>query len=300
MYVCICKKLNNQRSNMMTQLQAKMIVFFLIAAMAAGCTSGTKKIEDNNITFDSISIDKSYHLLENDSNPNCNLQIKFVFPVKYANADILKKIQSIFTEQYFGENYGMLTPQNAVEKYTEEYINMYKDLEVDYKAEVERAKADNTQVGSWFSYYETSANNIPFNQNDILCFSVNFENYTGGAHGAHAQNNHVINLKTGSLVTEEEVFIEDYQDALSKILIEKIAKQNNVENPKELENVGFFSVDEIYPNGNFLVDTSGITYTFNEYEIAAYVVGKTNVFIPYEEIQLLLRKESPISQLINN
>lgn len=285
---------------MMTQLQAKMIVFFLIAAIVAGCTPGTKKIEDNNITFDSISVDKSYHLLENDSNPNCNLQIKFIFPTKYADASILKKIQSIFTEQYFGENYGMLAPKNAVEKYTEEYINMYKDLEVDYKAEVEKAKADHTKVGSWFSYYETSSNNIPFNQDDILCFSVNFENYTGGAHGAHAQNNHVINLKTGTLVTEDEIFVEDYQDALSKILIEKIAKQNNVESPKDLENVGFFSVDEIYPNGNFLVDASGITYTFNEYEIAAYVVGRTNVFIPFEEIQLLLRKESPISQLINN
>ena len=58
-----------------------------------------------------------------------------------------------------------------------------------------------------------------------------------------------------------------------------------------------FSIDEIFPNGNFLIDDNGITYTFNEYEIAAYVVGATNVHLPYEEIQYLLKKESPIAHL---
>ena len=73
-----------------------------------------------------------------------------------------------------------------------------------------------------------------------------------------------------------------------------------MENPKDLENIGFFSVEEIFPNGNFLVDEDGITYTFNEYEIAAYVVRETNVFLPYAEILYLLKKDSPIAKLIDN
>lgn len=285
---------------MTAQQYAKTVVLFLLATVTTGCIlTGSNQAEANKITFDSISIDKKYHLLENDSNPNCNLQVKFVFPVKYKDAEVLKQIQGIFTELYFGENYNKLTPSAAIEKYTQEYLDAYKDLEVDYKAEIEKAKTDNGQVGSWFSYYEMSSDDIVFNKSDILCFSVYFENYTGGAHGAHSTRNHVINLKNGKLVTEDEIFTDDYQNTLAKILIEKIAKLNNVENPKDLENVGFFSVDEIYPNGNFFVNSEGITYTFNEYEIAAYVVGQTTVFIPYNEIQLILRKESPISQLIN-
>ena len=138
---------------------------------------------------------------------------------------------------------------------------------------------------------------VKFGQNDILSYTVSFENYTGGAHGSHAYNNHVINLKTGNAITEEDIFIENFQDSLAQILIDHIAKQNKVENPKDLENIGFFSVEEIFPNGNFLVDGDGITYTFNEYEIAAYVVRETNVFLPYAEIQYLLKKDSPIYQL---
>ncbi|GKG71279.1 DUF3298/DUF4163 domain-containing protein [Parabacteroides sp. AM58-2XD] len=280
---------------MKTQLCQKLVVFFLISVFVSGCNIGTKKTTDNDVTFDSISVDKTYHLLENPENPNCNLQINFIYPAKYDNKDILKKIQQQFVYSYFGDGYENLSPEEATAKYTEDYLNNYKDLEDEYKAEV--AKADETPVGAWFSYFEMSSNDIAYNKNDILSYTINFENYTGGAHGAHSFTNHVIDMKTGNPIKEDDIFIEGFQEDLAQILIDRIAKQNTVENPKELENIGFFSIDEIFPNGNFLIDDNGITYTFNEYEIAAYVVGATNVHLPYEEIQYLLKKESPIAHL---
>lgn len=280
---------------MKTQLCQKLVVLFLISVFVSGCNIGTKKTTDNDVTFDSISVDKTYHLLENPENPNCNLQINFTYPAKYDNKDILKKIQQQFVYSYFGDGYENLSPEEATAKYTEDYLNNYKDLEDEYKAEV--AKADETPVGAWFSYFEMSSNDIAYNKNDILSYTINFENYTGGAHGAHSFTNHVIDMKTGNPIKEDDIFIEGFQEDLAQILIDRIAKQNTVENPKELENIGFFSIDEIFPNGNFLIDDNGITYTFNEYEIAAYVVGATNVHLPYEEIQYLLKKESPIAHL---
>lgn len=283
---------------MRTHLRESMLALLLIGIFATGCDTGTKKASENNITFDSISVEKTYHLLDNPDNPNCNLEIKFVYPQKYKDKEILKNLQRQFVSSYFGENYEQLSPEEAVRKYTDDYLAAYKDLEEDYKAEV--AKSDETPVGSWFSYYEASSDDISFNQDDIISYTVSFENYTGGAHGAHSYNNHVINLKTGKPITEEEIFVENYQDNLAQILVDQIAKQNNVSDAKELENIGFFSVDEIFPNGNFLVDETGITYFFNEYEIAAYVVGLTEVFLPYKEIRYLLRDDSPIAQLIEN
>lgn len=282
---------------MKTRFCESILAILLISLIATGCNTGTKKGSENDITFDSIKVEKTYHLLENPDNPNCNLEIKFVYPEKLANKEILNAIQKQFVSTYFGENYEQLSPEEAVKKYTDDYIAAYKDLETDYKAEL--AKADETPVGSWFSYYEMSSDNIAFNQDDILSYTVNFENYTGGAHGAHSYTNHVLSLKTGKSITEEDIFIENYQDNLAQILVDQIAKQNNVSDPKELENIGFFSVDEIFPNGNFLIDETGITYSFNEYEIAAYVVGVTNVHLPYKEIRYLLREDSPIAHLIN-
>lgn len=283
---------------MKTRFCESILALLLLGLIATGCNTGKKNGSENDITFDSIRVEKTYHLLDNPDNPNCNLEIKFVFPKKFANKEILSSIQKQFVSTYFGDSYEQLSPEEAVAKYTDDYIAAYKDLESDYKAEL--AKADETPVGSWFSYYEMSANDIAFNRDDILSYTISFENYTGGAHGSHSYNNHVLNLKTGKPITEEDIFVENYQDNLAQILVDQIAKQNNVSDPKELENIGFFSVDEIFPNGNFLVDETGITYSFNEYEIAAYVVGVTNVHLPYKEIRYLLRDDSPIAHLIDN
>lgn len=283
---------------MKTQFCKGILSFLFLSALITGCNTGTKKVAKNDLKFDSISVEKTYHLLDNPDNPNCNLQIKFVYPAKFANKEILKSIQQHFVSSYFGDDYENVTPQEAVAKYTEDYLKAYKELEPEFKSEV--ANADEQPVGAWFSYYEMSSDDIAYNQNDLLSYTVNFENYTGGAHGAHTFNNHVLDLKTGKALTEEDIFIENYQDSLAKILVDQIAKQNNVTDPKELENIGFFSVDEIFPNSNFLVDETGITYTFNEYEIAAYVVGAVRVHLPFNEIQYLLKKDSPISSLIDN
>lgn len=283
---------------MKTQLCKSMIALFLLGILASGCNTGTRETTQNEITFDSIQTEKIYHLLDNPDNPNCNLQINFTYPIKFADKDILKKIQEQFISSYFGDSYAQLTPQEAADKYTEDYLNAYKELEIDFKEEVKRS--DNTPVGAWYSYYEMSSNDIVFNENDIMSYTVNFENYTGGAHGAHTYTNHVINVKTGQPITEEDIFIDNFQDSLAQILVDRIAEQNNVEEAKELENIGFFSIEEIFPNGNFLIDETGITYFFNEYEIAAYVVGVIKVHLTFEEIKYLLKKESPISSLFEN
>lgn len=283
---------------MSIQIGKSLIAFVLLGVLATACNTNTKQTAENDIKFDSIRVEKKYHLLDNPDNPNCDLQLNFIYPVKFPNKEILKKIQDNFVLAYFGENYENLSPEEAVAQYTEDYLNAYKELEVDFKADLE--KKDDLPVGAWFAYNEMSSDDIVYNQNEILSYTVNFENYTGGAHGSHAYTNHVINLKTGNAITEEDIFIDNYQDALAQILVDQIAKQNKVENAKDLENIGFFSIEEIFPNGNFLVDGDGITYTFNEYEIAAYVVGATNVFLPYEEIQYLLKKDSPITKLMDN
>lgn len=289
----------NQGDLRTARTKSLMALFFLaMIVIVTGCSTNTKQTADNDIKFDSIRVDRTYHLLDNPDNPNCNLQLNFTYPTRFSDNGILKKIQDDFVLSYFGENYENLSPEEAVAKYTEDYLSNYKELETDFKNELK--KKDDRPVSAWFSYYEMSCNEITYNRHDILCYTVSFENYTGGAHGSHSYTNHVINLKTGNPVTEEDIFIENFQESLAQILVDHIAKQNKVENPKDLENIGFFSIEEIFPNGNFRVDEDGITYTFNEYEIAAYVLRQTNVFLPYAEIQYLLKKESPIYQSIIN
>ncbi len=168
-----------------------MLVLLLVGTLATSCDTGTRKASENNITFDSIRVEKIYHLLDNPDNPNCDLEIKFVYPREYPDQEVLKDLQGEFISSYFGENYERLSPEEAVRKYTDDYLEAYKDLEEDYKNQMTRS---DVPVGSWYTYFEMSANEILFNRDDIISYTVSFENYTGGAHGAHSYMNLVLYL----------------------------------------------------------------------------------------------------------
>lgn len=265
--------------------------------LATGCLSKSGKDTANSIGFDSAKKEISYHMMGNPEYPGCDLQISFTFPVKADNPDMPGKLQKLFVCSYFGDRYETLPPQEAAEQYVKDYLDSYKEMEDDFKEEL--GHDNDSLLASWYSFFEVSNNEIVYNKNGILSYTVYVEGYSGGAHGYHSTRNGNINTLTGELITEEDIFIDNFRDRLAQMIVDKIADQHNAADVKELEDKGFFSIDEIYPNGNFLIKEDGIAYLFNEYEIAAYVAGATSVFFTYRELHELLSADSPISRLYN-
>jgi hypothetical protein len=280
---------------MRNNLYGLPVAVLLLCVGIAGCSHQTRSVSDNPVQWDSIRTETIYHLLGDTENPNCNLQIKLLFPAGFDNREVPDAVRQYIVRSFFGEPYASLSPREAAERYAADYLNDYKELEKDFLEEREhrhghdRDHDHDAPPASWFSYYEFFSNEIVYSKNNLLCYAVCCENYTGGAHGSHSRTCHILDLSTGQPVTEEDFFADGYQEKLAAILVDKIARQNRVSNAGELEDMGFFSIDEIYPNGNFTISDDGITYYFNEYEIAPYVVGITAVSIPYGEIKHLLR-----------
>ena len=272
----------------------RFFVLFCLTGMLIGCNSGATIVSENNVRFDSLFVEKTYHLLDVETNPTCSLQIKFVYPTDYTNKEILRLVQQQFISGFLGDEYINLITKDAAEHYANNFIKKYKAEEENFKIELENHGHDTME--SWYTYNEKVNNQIVYNRNDLLSFVVYKDCYYGGAHGSHQYINRAVDLKTGRQITENDIFVDEYPDELAKIIVNAIALAHQVE-VAELENIGFFSVSEIVPNKNFYVDQTGITYTYNEYDIAAYVVGPVSVKIPYDQIRHLLRKESPVSSI---
>ena len=71
---------------MSTQISKSLIALFFLGMFVTGCNTNTKQTADNDIKFDSIRVDRTYHLLNNPDNPNCNLQLNFTYPAKFSGA----------------------------------------------------------------------------------------------------------------------------------------------------------------------------------------------------------------------
>jgi hypothetical protein len=47
-------------------------------------------------------------------------------------------------------------------------------------------------------------------------------------------------------------------------------------------------------NDNFYISEKGIGFFYNEYDIAPYVMGPTEVLVPYEAIKPYIRPDGPL------
>jgi len=274
-------------------------VFFSLSSIS--CTKKTKS-NDTKVVFDSIQVNKTQSIDYKDSKLNCNLHILFTYPVAYKKTSSLGDLQKIFIEKVFPSQYVNLSPQEAANKFSIEYI---KDFQATKWSDFfdKSSDGDNDDDNfiledeNSFIYELSLEDKILYNKDNFVSFIVKNINYEGGAHGSNSVYGYVIDLNTGKLLTEEDFAGNNYKKNLSAIIAKKIAAAKGLDSVSQLEEIGYNAIEDIAPNENFTIDDKGITYYFNEYEIAAYFVGITEVFIPYDELKTYITDDNPISLL---
>jgi hypothetical protein len=73
-------------------------------------------------------------------------------------------------------------------------------------------------------------------------------------------------------------------------------KKYNVSSPDSLLTQGFFNLEDIVPNNNLWMDDKALHYTFNQYEIAPYVMGAIEVEIPYSDLKTVLKPDNIVER----
>lgn len=273
--------------------------------------SGSSKIKaENEISFDTISINKRQHLDNDSTRPFCDISVNFVYPVKSAKTN-LDTLQRFFVSNMFGPSFEDLKPLAAVEAYISNYIDNYSHDAYTYSESVSDMEELNALIPGidvddseheidklFYSYYESLSDSITFNQHGILSFQIKQSNSKGESASYYVSySNHVINLNTGDQITEYDIFNAGYDKALQGLIITSLLEQNGVKTIDELEDLGFFGINEIVPNKNFLLNDKGIIYTYNKGEYSAYQLTAPQVFIPYNVIRSLLRENTIVSKL---
>lgn len=274
-----------------------LLLLGVFAISISSCKEQVSSTAENEIQLDTIHSVKNYHIDNDSTQPSSNLKITFIYPKFYTDGAVLDSIQHVFISCFLDEHYSHLAPEDAVKAYEDAYIENYKqDVSIYLK---DRTSANNHDDNdNYFSYYETITNDILFNKGKILSFQVKQVNYKGGATSYEYLKNHTINLETGKLIMEDDIFNSGFEKFLSSIFKDQLIKSNKVQNITDLENLGYFGIDEILPNNNFFVDNKGITYIFNKGEYSAYQLDAIKVFIPYNELSMVLKENSPISQFV--
>lgn len=278
-------------------LNMRHLMFTLLAVciLLSACKENKTNFS-NDIQFDTIRVAKAFHIENDSTQPSFNFSMDYVYPVSMSDTSKLHLLQQKFCEAYLEDKvYAEDTVQTAINKYLQKSVQIFED---EVKTYLNNVHSDVDETPPYLSYYDKFSGHILFNQNNLLSFQVE-RNTSKGKNNFSTLRNYVFNLKTGTQLHEEEIFIPTFASEMTPLILDKILKTNNAASVKDLTNLGYMQeVEEITPNNNFYVTDEGITYIFNKGEYTAYVLDAVQVSFTFEEIKFLLKENSPISSLI--
>lgn len=131
---------------------------------------------------------------------------------------------------------------------------------------------------------------VKTNDYDILCISIGWSSYGGGAHPFNLSSYYNYDLKTGKEIGLEDILKPNYSDKLNHIA-EKIFSDSYGTEGWSFE-PGKFKLNE-----NFAITTGGLQFEFNQYEMGAYAMGAPEVFIPYNKIKDLINQNGILTRM---
>lgn len=244
----------------------KKIALILIAAafIAGSCTQTTNKQKHsetatNNFVYVSDSLKINEYLM-------------YCF---YANIPVIDSI----TDKLLLENIYAPT-EISTDDYSEKGLQKaLLKLNERYFSEI---KADDWSSEPGFAeIYDKITMNVFSRENNFMTVIYTGEGYAGGAHGYYQETYKVFDLKNKQAVLLENIIENPEDEAWDRILKDELAA--GYENGEDM-----LYVDTIPLNDNFCFDEEGITFVYNQYEIAPYSAGIIYIYIPFNKIEKLL------------
>jgi len=270
--------------------------FILLIFTGFSCKD-KKTGEQEDLTLMPCSLKIKTYLFDDSTKQSLDISVNLEYPVKYPDAEILKKVRKAVLLDFFPEADSVYTEAtDVVNAYVEDYKKFFVESETEYLETASEEGSDGLFSGIPWNNVEKMI--VQHNGDDLFSYTIYSDKYSGGAHGGKNYLNAVIDMKTGEKITEDDLFTESAKPLIVKMIIGKIMKKQSVGSTAELENIGFFDISEIGLNKNFYLNEKGLIYTYNEYEIAAYAVGATEIMLDFNDISGFLKPGCPIEPLL--
>ncbi|HRH35768.1 MAG TPA: DUF3298 domain-containing protein [Catalimonadaceae bacterium] len=125
-----------------------------------------------------------------------------------------------------------------------------------------------------------------------ISLEMSYYGYEGGAHDNG--NVQYINLEKSS---GRRLFLSDFFDSTSLPKLTQLGEKyfcevREIRPEQSLDEAGFsFENNRFFLPENFYFNPSGLTFSFNAYEVGPYVMGETTFTIPANKLVMLMRKE---------
>lgn len=148
---------------------------------------------------------------------------------------------------------------------------------------------DEAYRGDFFAYwYNVSVSSYRL-EGDLIEIALEFDSYTGGAHGAHSTEGFHFDLQEGAFFELSD--LTDAPDGLAGALADEISLQIVTSDEADEYFPGYGTTIKNYGDYKFMLGDDSLTVIFGEYEIAPYAMGPREFVISYDKISRFLNEK---------
>lgn len=202
-----------------------------------------------------------------------------------------KKINKSIVKACFGDEYARLSVEQASDAVSDTLIAGYqKDAGQTYDEYVAFAKEDGSDFtaipATLCNWYYSTTGKFGDEYKNLLTYQVFSESYVGGAHGMYYSIPYIIDLRSGKIVTENDLFKPGYVAPVTELIKESLKG--------EWESDGSYddmAQEGMVPNGKCGVSADGVTWYYQPYEIASYAQGIITATVPWEDLKPYINPE---------
>ena len=244
------------------------LIALLTLIFVSSC-SNDKPIVEAFMNLENQAIEKSYGACDGEG--ACG-KIVIEYPIfSENNKDIDNKINAEITKS-ISSFYDVKTIKETSELFIKDFADFAKEF----------PEAGNNKWNVSMKYRVTT------NTKDLLALTFNMEGYTGGAHGFRTTTYTNYNPNTGEKLKLTDI-VNDV-DKLRLIARDTFIEENDLDPSESLNTQGFWFLDDIFAlNNNFKISSEGLTFFYNQYEIAPYSQGPIVINISIEKLEGLLK-----------
>lgn len=264
--------------------QLLLISGALTALILSACSTGTTA-RTLPLRFETLSVLKKSVLECDPKKPSMNISVNLGYAADTQNPQVSALVnQEILKTALLpsGEKSNVnISPDfsRSVENYIAEETKVYQETWTEIYNDwghSERAENEITVRGSTRGFV-----------GNAIVYGIEIDQNLGGAHPIHYEYFLNFDASTGKRLTLNDLFKPGYEAALTQLLTQKAMIAENVKTKSRLS-------CEPKPTENFILETDGMLFHFNPYDIAPYSRGAIRLKIRYDELAAQLKK-SPAS-----
>ncbi|MDR2608157.1 MAG: DUF3298 and DUF4163 domain-containing protein [Treponema sp.] len=162
-----------------------------------------------------------------------------------------------------------------------------------YRTEYLEAKnsfRNGDEYGQSMNWYHSETVSLITESPRIRVFSKTGESFTGGAHGMREQRYFVIDRLSGRQIDTAFIIKNGAEGELTALINEALRSRMDPGSGTTLKDGGFFE-ETVEITENFFLDRAGMSFHWDQYEIAPYSMGPIEVSIPWKQLSALLSAE---------